>query len=110
MTPRTWSARCLTALLIAFALASAWPVAAQAREGRGLVIAVDPGNGTLLLDTASGPQRVRVAPAATIVGDHDQALTLIEVAPGDAVSYQLGSDHATSLRVASHFWAVPGER
>ena len=110
MTPRTFSARCLTALLIAVALASAWPVAAQALGGRGLVVAVDPGNGTLLLDTTSGPQRVRVAPTATIVGDHDRALTLIEVAPGDAVSYQLGSDHATSLRVVSHFWAVPSGR
>ena len=110
MTPPTFRASCVTALVVAFALAGAWPVAAQVHGGRGLVIAVDPPNGTLVLDTTSGPQRIRVAPRATIVGDHGQVLTLIGVAPGDAVSYQLGSDHATSLRVASQFWAVPGQR
>ena len=110
MTPLTFSARCFTALLMVSALTNASPVAAQGPAGRGLVVAVDAGNGTLLLDTVSGPQRVQVAPTATIVGDHDRVLALIEVAPGDAVSYQLGSAHATSLRVASHFWAVPGVR
>ena len=110
MTRSTILTHGFTTLVLALALAAASPAGAQERAGRGLVTAVDPVGRTVTLDTVSGPRQVRVAPGAAIVGDHDRALTLIDVAPGDAVSYRLGSEHAASLRVASHFWAAPGEQ
>ena len=77
--------------------------------GTGLVRAVDAGTNTLVLETRSGAQRVHVARAATIRDDHDDALALGEIRPGDAVAYEVASGDATVLHVARQFWALPSE-
>jgi hypothetical protein len=74
-----------------------------------LVREVDAGTNTLVLETGSGVQRVHAARAATIRDDHDDALTLGEIRPGDAVAYEGAADAATALHVLSQFWAIPSE-
>ena len=81
----------------------------QARAGVGLITAVDIVANTLALETRSGSETVRVAPTATIYADHGAMLSIRDLAPGDAVSYQAASDTAVSLRVARQFWAIPRE-
>lgn len=85
-------------------------VHAQAGPEAGLVIAVDAGKNTLVLETRAGVKRVPVAGAATIRGDHGEMLKLGDLNPGDAIAYTTGSETATSLHVARQFWAVPNER
>ena len=80
---------------------------AHESAGMGLVRAVDAGTITLALETRSGAQRVHVAPAATIRDDHDDALALGEIKPGDAVTYKGTAGAATELHVARGFWAIP---
>ena len=83
--------------------------AAQVSAGTGLVRAVDAGTGTLVLETGSGTQRVQVARAATIRDDHDDALALGEIRPGDAIAFEVAAGDATVLHVARQFWAIPSE-
>jgi len=82
---------------------------AHLSAGTGLVRAVDAGTNTLVLETRSGAQRVHVARAATIRDDHDDALALGEIRPGDAVAYEGAADAATVVHVARQFWAIPRE-
>jgi len=82
---------------------------AQMSAGTGLVRAVDAGTNTLVLETRSGAKRVHVARAATIQDDHDDALALSEIRPGDAVAYEEAAGAATVLHVARQFWAIPSE-
>jgi hypothetical protein len=82
---------------------------AQVSAGTGLVRAVDAGTDTLVLETRSGAQRVHVAHAATVRDDHDDALALGEIRPGDAVTYEGASGAATTVHVARQFWAIPSE-
>ena len=82
---------------------------AHAGAGTGLVRAVDADTNTLVLETESGAQRVHVSPAATIRDDHDDALALGEIRPGDAVAYEMASGAAAELHVARQFWAIPSE-
>src|SRR5437763_1090024 len=77
--------------------------------GTGLVRAVDAGTNTLVLETRSGAKRVHVARIATIRDDHDKALALGEIKPGDAVAYEVAAGAATVLHVARQFWAIPSE-
>src|SRR5262249_31311645 len=84
-------------------------VHAQAWAGVGLITAVDLATNTLALETHSGSETVRVAPTATIYDDHGAVLSIRDLAPGDAVSYQAASDSVVSLRVAGQFWAIPRE-
>ena len=92
---------------LAIALVSGSVVHAQARAGVGLITAVDLATNTLVLETRTGSQQVRVAPTATIRGDHGAVLSIRDLAPGDAISCQTASDTAASLRVARQFWAIP---
>ena len=94
---------------LVIALATGAVVQAQLHAGMGLITAVDLATNMLVLETRSGPQQVRVAATATIRSDHGAVLSIRDLAPGDAVSYQTASDTATSLRVAHQFWAVPRE-
>jgi len=48
-----------------------------------------------------------IPPLVSIRGDGGRALAFRDLAPGDAVSWDAAS---ATLRVARHFWAVPGER
>jgi len=82
---------------------------ADLSAGRGLVTAVDAGTNTLVLETRSGAKRVPVARATTIRDDHDDALALSDIRPGDAVSYEVAAGAATVLHVARQFWAIPSE-
>ena len=82
---------------------------AHVSAGTGLVRAVDAGTNTLVLETRSGAQRVHVASAATIRDDHDDALALGEIRPGDAIVYEVAAGDATVLHVARQFWAIPSE-
>ena len=82
---------------------------AQERIGVGLVTAVDVATSTLTLETRSGSQRVSVAPNAAIRDDHDRALALGDINPGDAVAYQGDSGSVTSVHIARQFWAIPSE-
>ena len=82
---------------------------AHVSAGTGLVRAVDAGTNTLVLETRSGAQRVHVARAATIRDDHDDALALGEIRPGDAVTYEVTADAATVLYVGRGFWAIPSD-
>ena len=84
-------------------------VQALVDPGEGLVMAVDVGQNTMVLETRSGLKHVPVAAAATIRGDHGEVLALGDLKPGDAVSYKTGSDSATGLHVAKQFWAVPSD-
>jgi hypothetical protein len=86
------------------------PAIAQAGPEAGLVIAVDAGKNTLVLETRAGLKQVPVAVAATIRGDHGEVLKLADLNPGDAIAYTTGSETATSLHVAREFWAVPSGR
>jgi hypothetical protein len=83
--------------------------AAPVSAGTGLVRAVDAGSNTLVLETRSGARRVHVARAATIRDDHDDALALGEIRPGDAVAYEGAAGDATVVHVARQFWAIPSE-
>lgn len=94
------------AVLLVLTGATASAVHAQA----GLVIEIDAGKNTLLLETQSGLKQVPVAIAATIRDDHGEVLKLGDLKPGDAVAYTTGSETATRLQVARQFWAVPFER
>ena len=82
---------------------------AHESAGTGLVRGVDASTNTLVLETRSGAQRVHVASAATIRDDHDDALALGEIRPGDAVAYEVASGDATVLHVTRQFWAIPSE-
>ncbi len=83
---------------------------AHVSAGTGLVSAVDAGTNTLVLETRSGAQRVHVSRAATIRDDHDAALAVGEIRPGDAVAYsEIASGDATVVHVARQFWAIPSE-
>ena len=82
---------------------------APVSAGTGLVRAVDAGTNTLVLETRSGAKRVHVARAATIRGDHDVALALGDIRPGDAVAYEVAAGDATVVHVARQFWAIPSE-
>jgi len=82
---------------------------AQESIGVGLVTGVDVATSTVTLETRSGSQRVFVAPTAAIRDDHDRALALRDINPGDAVAYQRDSGPATSVHVARQFWAIPSE-
>ena len=53
-----------------------------------------------MLETRIGPQQVRVAATATIRGDHGAVLSIRDLAPGDAVTYQTAWDSATSSVIA----------
>jgi hypothetical protein len=97
------------ALALIVVCASASTIHAQTWTGVGLITAVDLANNTLVLETRSGPQCIRVAPAAAIRGDHGAVLTLRDLGPGDAVAYSMASDSATRLQVARQFWALPAE-
>jgi len=77
--------------------------------GTGLVRAVDADTKTLVLETRSGPQRVHVARAAIIRDDHDDALALADIRPGDAVAYEGASGAVTVVHVAREFWAIPSD-
>lgn len=82
---------------------------AHVSAGTGLVRAVDAGTNTLVLETRGGAQQVHVARAATIRDDHDHALALGEIKPGDAIAYEGVASDATVLHVARQFWAIPSE-
>ena len=82
---------------------------AHVSAGTGLVRAVDAGTNTLVLETRSGAQRVHDARAATIRDDHDDALALGEIRPGDAIAYEVAAGDATVRHVARQFWAIPSE-
>jgi hypothetical protein len=77
--------------------------------GTGLVRSVDANTDILVLDTPSGVQRVHVAQDAAIHDEHDDMLTLGQIKPGDAVSYELTSGAAIELHVTRQFWAIPRE-
>lgn len=89
-------------------LAAPTVLRAQVRVGAGLITAVDLDMNTLVLETRNGPRQIRLAAAAAIRGDHGQTLSIRDLRPGDAVSYQT-ADVATSVWVASQFWAIPRE-
>ena len=82
---------------------------ARGSGGTGLVREVDASTNTVVLETRSGARRVHVAAAASIHDDHDVALALGEIRPGDAVAYEVASGDATLLHVARQFWAIPSE-
>jgi hypothetical protein len=73
----------------------------------GMITAVDLPSRTLVLDTRNGPQSLVLPPSAGIVGERGEALTLGDLGPGDAVSYDA---EASTLRVARQFWAIPAAR
>ena len=82
---------------------------AHVSAGTGLVRAVDASTNTLVVETRSGAQRVHVARAATVRDDHDDALALGEIRPGDAIAFEVAAGDATVLHVARQFWAIPSE-
>jgi hypothetical protein len=88
---------------------SALAVYAQANSGAGLVRTLDVDRNIVVLETRTGSQSVLVAPTATIRDDHGNTLTLGDMRPGDAVTYQLVSGAVSSLHVARQFWAIPNE-
>jgi hypothetical protein len=93
----------------ALMLSIAPDASAQENIGVGMVTGVDVATSTLTLETPSGSQRVLVAPTAVIRDDHDRALALRDINPGDAVTYQGDSGPATSVHIARQFWAIPSE-
>jgi|RhiMetdeSRZDD1v2_1073273.scaffolds.fasta_scaffold705130_2 hypothetical protein len=93
--------RMVVGLVLALAVASVGR--AQDAAGVGLITAVDLATRTLTLETARGPQTVSVAPAASLRGVRAWA----DLAPGDAVAYQVVGGRVTRLDVARHFWALP---
>jgi len=100
----------VSSVALAALLATGPVVHGQSRTGVGLITAVDTANTTLILDTPTGVQHVRVAATATIRGDHGAVLVFGDMRPGDAISYVMASETAVRLHVARQFWAVPGER
>jgi hypothetical protein len=84
-------------------------VSDHVNAGTGLVRSVDANTDILVLDTPSGVQRVHVAQDAAIHDEHDDMLTLGQIKPGDAVSYDLTSGAANALHVTRQFWAIPRE-
>ena len=84
-------------------------VSDHVNAGTGLVRSVDANTDILVLDTPSGVQRVHVAQDAAIHDEHDDMLTLGQIKPGDAVSYELTSGAAIALHVTRQFWAIPRE-
>jgi hypothetical protein len=84
-------------------------VSDHVNAGTGLVRSVDANTDILVLDTPSGVQRVHVAQDAAIHDEHDDMLTLGQIKPGDAVSYELTSGAANALHVTRQFWAIPRE-
>jgi len=78
---------------------------AQDAAGVGLITAVDHATRTLTLETARGPQIVTIAAAARLAGVRAWA----DLAPGDAVAYQIVGGRVMWLDVARHFWALPSE-
>jgi hypothetical protein len=84
-------------------------VAAAEHTATGLVRSVDADADMLVLDTASGVQRVHVAHNAAIHDEHDDVLTLRQIRPGDAVAYEMTSSGAIDLHVTRQFYAVPSE-
>ena len=94
---------------LGFMLSTAAEGYAEGNIGGGLVRGVDVATSTLTLETRSGSQQVAVAPTAAIRDDHDRALALRDINPGDAVVYQGGYGPATNLHVAKQFWAIPSE-
>lgn len=106
LTTRTVLARCAALLPV---LVSAPAVCAQVNSGAGLVRTLDVARNTLTVETRTGSQSVLVPPTATIRDDHGNALTLGDMRPGDAVTFQVVSGAVTSLHVARQFWAIPDE-
>jgi hypothetical protein len=106
LTPRMVLACCAALLSV---LMSALAVCAQANSGAGLVRTLDVGRNILTVETRTGSQSVLVPPTATIRDDHGNALTLGDMRPGDAVTFQVVSGAVTSVRVARQFWAIPNE-
>jgi hypothetical protein len=92
-----------------FMLFIATSACAQDRIEAGLVTGVDAVTRTLTVETRSGSEQVVVAPTAAIRDDHDRAMALRDINPGDAVAYQGNSGPATSIHVARQFWAIPSE-
>lgn len=101
---------CNAASLCVFMLSMAPAVYAQDNTGTGLVIAVDVGRNTLMLEIQSGPKAVLVPPSAAIRDDHGQALAFSDIRPGDAVAYQVASGTVINVHVARQFFAIPTER
>jgi hypothetical protein len=103
--------RFLAVIAATLVLALAAPLQARAQDERGtaLITAIDSRTRTLTLDTPGGPRTVVVAPAAGLrVGA--QPLAWTDLAPGDAVAYQIIGGQVTRLEVARQFWAVPPDR
>ena len=90
-------------------LLSALAVYAQINSGAGLVRTVDVGKNTLTVETRTGSQSILVPPTASIRDDHGNALALGDMAPGDAVIFQVVSGAVTGVYVARQFWAIPDE-
>ena len=84
-------------------------VHAQARGGAGVITSVDLATNTLVFETRTGTQHLRLTATATIRDDHGAVLSIRDLAPGDAVSYVTGSETVAGLRVARQFWAIPPE-
>jgi hypothetical protein len=101
--------RTVVHLSLVLVLATGSVVHGQVHTGVGLITAVDFATNTLVLETRTGRQQVRVAATASIRDDHGAVLSIRDLSPGDAVSYQTASDTATSLQVARQFWAIPRE-
>jgi hypothetical protein len=103
--------RFLAAIAATLILALTAPPQAPAQDerGSGLITAVDNGNRTLTLDTARGSRTVVVSPAAGLRAGA-RSLAWADLAPGDAVAYQIVGGQVTRLEVARQFWAVPPER
>ena len=99
------------AVLFVVAAGTLWsPVGAQPSSGMGLVVAVDLERRAVELETGPEPRVTLSLATATILDDHGRPLSLTEIRPGDAVSYEATAGRATSLRVARQFWAVPTRR
>ena len=103
--------RFLAAIAATLILALAAPRQAHAQDerGTGLITAVDNGSRTLTLDTARGSRTVVVAPAAGMRAGA-RPLAWEDLAPGDAVAYQIAGGQVMRLEVARQFWAVPPDR
>jgi hypothetical protein len=97
------------AAMLILALAAPFQSRAQDERGRALITAIDTRTRTLTLDTPGGPRTVIGAPAASLrAGARPLAWT--DLAPGDAVAYQIVGGQVTGLEVARQFWAVPPDR
>ena len=101
----------LAGLAVALVAALAAPgfASAQDETGTGLIVAVDSGTRTLMLETRQGRRGIVVPASVSIRGD-GRALAWSDLAPGDAVAYVSAGGRVTRLDVACQFWAVPFER